>query len=123
MAKKTEVQKFKTALKNRFFNVSDSCYSYLMLNPSAYRDQDGNRILTGNIGVSIFGGSNTPAGSLGCVSMRLQGKIIKKGHRNAHSDCVLSKAFVAKDADHAIAEFEAWNKQIQIERKKWKLMI
>ena len=121
----TEVQKFKAALKKRFFKVSkDSCYSYLMLNPSAYRRSNGDLIVTGNIGVSIFGGSGTPDGELGCVSMQLHGKIKPYRCRNVHEGCsIIKHAFVATDAKHAIKEFDAWHETVKNARTQWKLII
>jgi len=125
MAKLTEVQKFKRMLAKRFFKTSkDSNYSYFMLEPCAYRCDNGDKIVTGNIAVMILGGSDTPAGELGCVSMEYLGKI--KPYRSRHASshgAILRKAFVAKDAKHAIAEYGKWHETIKETRKTWKQIL
>jgi len=120
----TEVQKFKKALSKRFFKTSKhSCYSYANCISSTYRNENGDLILTGNISVTIFGGSKTPAGDLGCVSMELQGKVEPYRCRTIIDRPVMKNVFVAKDANHAIAEYDRWSKEIFAERKKWKEII
>ena len=120
----TEIQKFKKALKERHFKTSgNSNSSYLMLNPSTYRNGNGDLIQTGNINIMIFGGSNTPKGSLGCVSVHWQGKIKHYRCRTVIGSPVMSCAFVAKDAEHAIAVFDKWHESTKTERKKWKSII
>jgi len=120
----TEIQKFKKALKERFFKTSgNSNFSYFMLTPSTYRNENGDLIQTGNINVMIFGGANTPKGSLGCVSMAWQGKVKPYRCRTVIDNQVMSYAFVAKDAKHAIAAFDKWHESTKTERKKWKLII
>jgi len=124
MAKLTEVQKFKRALSKRFFKTSkNSCYSYSQMIPSTYRTQGGDLVITGNIGVTIFGGSNTPAGELGCVSFSWQGKVKAYRCRNVQDIPVMKCTLVAKNAQHAIAEYDNFCKLMETERKKWKKII
>jgi hypothetical protein len=120
----TEIQKFKNALSKRFFKTSkNSCYSYANMIPSTYRTENGDLILTGNISVTIFGGSNTPTGDLGCVSMELQGKVKPYRCRTVIDRPVMKNVFVAKDAKHAVAEYDRWSNEIFAKRKEWRKII
>jgi len=120
----TEIQKFKQALAKRYFNTNkDSNYSCFMLVPSTYRTENGDLIMAGNISAMIYGGSNTPKGSLGCVCFEWQGKVKPYRCRNVQEIPVMMHSFVAKDAAHAIAEYDNWHNSTLIERKKWKKII
>jgi len=55
--------------------------------------------------------------------MELQGKVKPYHCRTVIDRPVIKKAFVAKDANHAIAEYDRWSKEIFAERKKWTKII
>jgi hypothetical protein len=94
-----------------------------MLYPSTYRDQNKNLIQTGNIGVTVFGGSNTKPGDLGCVSMSLHGKIKRYKCRRIENGDILHRSFVAVDAKQAIAEFDKFHEYTKSIRRNWTVII
>ncbi len=116
-------QEFRNFLKNYGFTNSE-VLSTFNLYPRCLKDDQGNRHIVGNIHVCIFGGKGTSETDLGCVTFSYQSKTRLKGRKTSIDQSELfKKAFVAKDANHAIKEFKEWHEATKKELNQWKQII
>ncbi len=120
----TQIEAFQKHLRSIGFNIVNDTVAVLNLIPSYYKAVNGNHYLVSNILVSIFGGSNTKDGDLGCVVFQYQAKLKEKGCRNVVEDAGDFKMpFVAENAENAIKMFETWHRVSQSGLSLWRKII
>lgn len=123
----TDIQKFRRALKRRHFEsitvARDFLFATTPLIPSVYKTTDKDIVVTANITVVVFGGSNIKKGDLGCVCFYFGGK--KKPYRCRHTEQseILKKAFCPKSVKEALTEYDLWHTECKNTMKEWKELI
>jgi len=119
----TEKQKFQNHLKSIGFNITE-VQSSLVLNPIYYKTFNGDHFISSGIHVNIFGGSDTPAGGLGCIVFSRHGSLRKYRCRNVDTSPELFKyVFTPKTAGEAIGMFMQWNELANITLSKYKKVL
>jgi hypothetical protein len=116
-------KQFRAFLQSYGFK-NDKVLSTLHLIPRYMKDTQGNAHLVGNIHVCIYGGKGTSENDLGCVTFSYLSKTKQNGKRLIQDRSELfKKAFVAKNADHAINEFKQWHEYTKNELNTWKTIM
>jgi hypothetical protein len=124
MSETNHVAEFKRYLKKVGFDIVNDTVAIRRRIPCYYKTPTGDKYLVSDEMVTIFGGSDTKDGDLGCVTFQYQAKIKCKSCRNIVIDgSAFKTAFVAKDVWHAMDMFGEWNQKSLAEMSKWEKII
>jgi hypothetical protein len=102
-----ETKEFLKDLESRGF-VTSPVRQSLSLNPCLYK-HEGDTILTGDMVVCIWGGSDQGKG-LGCVTFFIDAKIKEKRRRTVECYEFMKQVNIFKTANEAIQSFDQWRK-------------
>ncbi len=121
--KMSEKEKFIRSMIHRGFHISNSFYGTVDLIPFHRKTVEGHHNIIQNIIMTVFDGSNTKKGELGCVVFYFGGTQRDKYHRQSHQKEILKKTFCPKTAKEALQVYDKWHTESQKMIKSWEVIL
>lgn len=123
----TQRELFKKIMVEKGFETYDFegqhfCGRFNLL-PTHYKDNDSNHVIVNSINYTIYGGSNTKKGDLGCVIFYYSGKKRKKYHRNVSSNEIEKVSKCPKTVKEAIKIYNKWTKDTRQKINTWQVVL
>jgi len=119
----TNKEKFVEIMTEKGFTISDNFFGRLALIPNHRKTTEGHHNIISGKTLTIFDGSDTPEGELGCVCFHYHGVQRYKYHRTAHQSKILNKSFCPKSVKEAVDIYDKWSKESWETIKSWKVIL
>ena len=119
----SEKEKFIQSMIHRGFHILDNFYGTLEMIPFHRKTTEGHHNIITNITTTIFGGSNTKKGKLGCVVFYFGGTQRDKYQRQSYPKEILKKAICPKTAKEALQIYDKWHTESQKTIKSWQIIL
>ena len=115
----TEKQTFIAYMTEKGFEVHNHAIGFLTQTEKKKKTDIGDHVIIKDITCTMFDGSDTKEGALGCVVFYYIGKQRNKYCRSFNDKRILNLAFCPENAQKAIKAFETWLQGTQIEIDSW----
>lgn len=119
---RTERQKVRDYFRKRGFAMSPVLFRNDLI-PHYRRTPLGDHTLIYSVCCCMYGGSNVPAGGIGCVTFFYAGPYREKRKQFTYQAEMLKQAGVYKTAAKTIVAFESWMQNAKKEINSWKVII